>query len=137
MTADNIRVLLADDSAELLGAMRAVLRTEPGLTLVGTVRGADDLMREVETRRPDVMVVDLTMPGASPLKAVRDVTSAHPEVRAVVYSGYDDATVRIEAFNAGASAFVSKHDELAELFETVRRVARDRNVAPPSPEVAG
>jgi len=65
------------------------------------------------------------MPGREPLDAVREIARSHPEVRSVVYSGYDDQATIDCALEAGARGFVSKHAEIEVFIDAVRKVARE------------
>src|SRR5262245_60539148 len=118
-----ICVIVADDSVDLLGAIRARLQREADITVVGTLTSADDLVAAVEAQHPNVIVVDITMPGREPLDAVREISKRHPEVRTIVCSGYDDQATIQSALSAGAVGFVSKNAEVDAIVVTVRSVA--------------
>lgn len=105
---DTIRVLWVDDSSDIIRAYTKLMARTPGLEVVGTLASADDLLAESARLSPDVVVLDLTMPGKDPLSALTELVSAQPTVKTIVFSGYDDdATVR-EAADAGAWGLVPK-----------------------------
>lgn len=123
-----IRLLFVDDNHDLLEIFTLTVRQESGMELVGVLDGADRVMETVETHRPDVMLIDLTMAGKPPLDAVREAAERFPETRAIVYSGYDDPDTVDEAAQAGAWGFVSKHQDLPAVLGVVRRVAGGETV---------
>jgi two-component system NarL family response regulator len=123
-----IRLLVVDDSRDLLDVFSLTARREPDIKVVGALESADRVLELLEEPGADVVLIDLTMPGKPPLDAVREMGERFPAVRAVAFSGYDDAeTVRLAA-RAGAQGFASKHLDLAEVLEIVRRVARGETV---------
>src|SRR5262245_21822801 len=99
--------------------LRTWLESKPGMKVVSELPGADQVLSEVEAKHPDVMVIDLTMPGASPLEVIREAAKRWPEVRAVVMSGYDDDGAMNEAIEAGAWGLVSKSANLESIAETI------------------
>lgn len=115
-----LRVLIVDDSADLRGMLRAYFQRE-GMEVVGMLESADALIGAAASQRPDVALVDLTMPGRDPLEAVRELAQQRPEVRIVVCSGYDDQATIDSAIEAGASGFVSKHADIDGIVLAVRR----------------
>jgi DNA-binding NarL/FixJ family response regulator len=123
-----IRLLVVDDSRDLLDVMTLTVRREPDIEVVGTLESADGVLNLLEERGADVVLIDLTMPGKPPLDAVREVCERFPAVRTVVYSGYDDAETIRQAAGAGATGFVSKHHDLRAVLDIVRRVAGGETV---------
>jgi len=118
-----IRVLLVDDTPDVLCAMRQVLARAGDILVVGALESADSLVARTAELLPDVVVVDLGMPGLPPLDAVTQVAARHPEVRIVVYSGHDAPEDVEAALDSGADRFVSKFGSLAEIVASVRDVA--------------
>ena len=101
------RVLLADDHVEILSALRRMLL--PFCDVVGVVRDGKVLLEEIASVRPDVVVVDLNMPGLSGLEACRLIRQAAPGTRVVMLTASDDPAIRRKAQELGASAFVVKY----------------------------
>jgi DNA-binding NarL/FixJ family response regulator len=121
---DTIRVLWVDDSPDLLGAYSRLVQRTPGLEMIGTLQSADELVSESTRLSPDVVVIDLTMPGKEPLSAVSELSGKMPNIRSIVFSGYDDdATVR-SAVDAGAWGLVPKLKGglPGDVLGTIRRV---------------
>jgi DNA-binding NarL/FixJ family response regulator len=101
------RVLLADDHAEILSALRRML--QPFCEVIGMVCDGRALLEEIASRQPDVVVVDLNMPGLSGLEACRLIRQAAPGTRVVMLTASDDPAIRRKAQELGASAFVLKY----------------------------
>ncbi len=131
---DSIRVLWVDDSPDLLGAYTRLVQRTPGLEMIGTLERADDLVAESARLAPDVVVIDLTMPGKEPLSAVSELSGKLPNIRSIVFSGYDDAETVRSAANAGAWGLVPKlKDGLpGDVLGTIRRVIQGEMCFPAS-----
>src|SRR5262252_3954929 len=90
LETDDISVLVVDDSLDISELYRKLLDDAPGLRCIGTLSSADHLLREVESLQPDIVMLDLTMPGKSPLAALREIAERCPATRVIAFSGYDD-----------------------------------------------
>lgn len=119
-----IRVLCLDDNADLVEVLRLSIDSAGDMTTVACLTSADNLLSEVRRTRPDVAIVDLTMPGKPPLDAVREVAVEFPDVRTLAYSGYDDRKTTDAALEAGAWALVSKHQPIGTVLDAIRSVAQ-------------
>ncbi|HYF13437.1 MAG TPA: response regulator transcription factor [Phycisphaerales bacterium] len=119
-----IRVLCVDDNTDLAEVVCAAIGAEPDMESVGTLHSANDLRREVESRQPDVVLIDLTMPGENPLAAIADAARHCPKTRAIVMSGHDDPATIDAATDSGAWGFVSKNGDMERIFHAIRAVAR-------------
>jgi DNA-binding NarL/FixJ family response regulator len=119
-----ITVLCADDNTDIAELMQVALNRQPDMRCAGTVTDAAELPKAVAKLKPDVLVMDLRMPGINALQFVRQLQTAQPQTRVIVYSGYDDRETIDNAIEAGAWGFVSKHQDLNSLLEAVRKVAR-------------
>lgn len=127
MTATKpLRVLLADDSPDIVRVIECFIQNEPDMTVVGVLGSADGLLAAIIEAEPDVVILDLTMPGKPPLEAVREACDAHPQARALVCSGYDNPRDVESALDAGAWGFFSKHAGLEGITTMVRDVAAGR-----------
>src|SRR5438552_2900001 len=118
-----IRVLCVDDSQDLCTMFAAFIDSEPDLENVGILNSADGLPEAIKHHRPDVVLLDLTMPGRDPLEALEEASKAHPESRIVIVSGYDDAERINTAIDRGAWGFVSKHGNAKQVIQCIRKVA--------------
>jgi DNA-binding NarL/FixJ family response regulator len=118
-----LTLLLADDHRIVRQGLRAVLATQPGFRLVGEAADGHEAVRLAEELRPDVLVLDLRMPGLDGLEAVRRVVVRCPRTRVVMLSMYAEAGYVAEALRAGASAYVSKDAGVDELVRAIRAAA--------------
>jgi len=101
------RVLLVDDNVLILEAARRILR--PSCAVVGTVMSGGKLLQAVTALQPDVVVLDLSMPGCAGLDACRQIKRARPQVKVVILTAAVDAEIAAQATTLGASAYVLKH----------------------------
>jgi DNA-binding NarL/FixJ family response regulator len=117
-------VLCVDDNPDVAEVLAAAVDAEDDMRSVGVLASADALCDEIESRRPDVVLVDLTMPGRPPVEAIEEAAARFPTARAVVVSGYDDPATVDEAVTRGAWGFVSKSSGVDRMLDAVRAVAR-------------
>jgi CheY-like chemotaxis protein len=102
------RVLIADDAPAMRAALRGLLE-DHGLPIIGEAADGLQAVTMATQLQPDVVVMDVRMPGLDGLQATTRITGAHPNIRVVVYSVYDSDETRHAAHQAGAAAFVPKH----------------------------
>jgi DNA-binding NarL/FixJ family response regulator len=117
-TARRSTVLLADDYPGMTTTLTRVLR--PFFDVVGQVSDGLELFDAATRLRPDVVVLDVRMPGLNGLDACRRLKTAVPDVCVIVYTGVDDDQLRAQAFAMGASAFVPKGRPGDELVTAIR-----------------
>lgn len=123
----SLTVLLADDHQVVRQALRALLQAEPDLQVVGDVADGLQIVAAVENLRPDVLVVDLMLPGLSGLDATRDVVRRFPSTKVVVLSMYADDAYVVEALRHGASGYVLKDASAAELVAAIHAAGEGRH----------
>ena len=126
-----IRVVLVDDHAILRSGLRRVLDAEADIEVVGEAESADRAVFETISNKPDVVVMDLVMPGKSGIEGMPAVLQASSDVKVLVLSMQDDPRYVREAFAAGASGYVLKEAADAELVAAVREVASGGNYVHP------
>ena len=129
MTAESIRVLVVDDHAVVREGIRHILEGEPGFAVVGEAANAADALRLAAETHPDVVVLDVSMPGESGLRVAPRLREAAPEARVLIMSMHDNAEYVREGVRAGASGYLLKDSAAAELRLAVRAV-------PPAPAPA-
>ena len=122
--AGGIRVLLVDDHPLARRTLAEALSDEDDLTVVGECEDGSQVVEAAARLRPDVVVMDVSMPGMDGLTATRALRAAQPGARVVVLTG-EDPGIRPDAVDAGACALVPKGTRLGPLLRCLRTVAAD------------
>lgn len=125
-----IKVFWTDDSADILTLFATVVRKSKDLELVGALSSADELVAECLRLNPDVVVLDLTMPGRAPLEVAKELAEKAPDIRVLLFSGYDDPQTVQEARDSGAWGLVSKHGDTSAILTAIRRAANNEMTWP-------
>jgi DNA-binding NarL/FixJ family response regulator len=118
-----IRVLIVDDHALVRSGLRLLLEAEDDITVEDEGGNADDAVRLARLHKPDVVLLDVVMPGRSGLDATPEILDAAPGARILILSMQDDPSYVREAFASGASGYLLKEAADAELVAAVREVA--------------
>ena len=118
-----IRVVVVDDHAVVRAGLRRVLDAEPDMETVSEAPSADRAVFEVLEHKPDVVLMDVMMPGKSGIDGLPAVLQAVPETKVLVLSMQDDPRYVREAFEAGASGYVLKEAADTEVVSAIRAVA--------------
>jgi DNA-binding NarL/FixJ family response regulator len=116
----HLAILLADDHDMIRAALRSVLEAQPGMKVVAEARDGLEAVRLAGEIVPDVVVMDLRMPGLSGFDATRRIVKEVPGVKVVLVTAHTDARMVKEAMAAGASAYVVKDAAFEELGPAVR-----------------
>ncbi len=117
-----ISIVLVDDQATVRRGLRMRLTMEADIEVVGEAGSGEAALRLVRSLSPDVVLMDVEMPGMDGIDATAALRAAAPQVAVVILSLYDDARTRARAREAGAAAFVAKHQAKTTLLTTIRRV---------------
>ncbi len=118
-----IRVLIVDDHALVRSGLRLLLEAEDDVTVEDEAGNAEDAVRKARLHKPDVVLLDIVMPGGSGLDAAPAIKEAAPKSRILVLSMQDDPSYVRQAFSAGANGYLLKEAADAELVAAVREVA--------------
>jgi two-component system, NarL family, response regulator NreC len=116
-----IRLYLVDDHTIVREGLRAILQNEPDLKIVGEAGDGIGLLPKIEVTHPDVVVLDLIMPGPSGLEVTRQIQQQYPRTRVVILSMHDKPAYVAEALKNGASAYVLKGAVSRELIQAIRK----------------
>lgn len=128
-----IRVLLADDHKIILDGLRAIL--EPEFEIAGAVEDGRTLVTEAARLSPDVVVVDISMPGLNGIDAARQIKKLDERIKIVFLTMHSQVTYAASAFEACASGFVLKHSTAKELIVAIRETMQGRTYI--TPMIAG
>jgi DNA-binding NarL/FixJ family response regulator len=118
-----IRIVLADDHPMFRYGLRAVLGSDPGVELVGEAGSGDEAVALAGELRPDVVLMDLTMPGLNGVEATRRILTASPEVNVLVVTMFDDSASVLAAIRAGARGYLVKGADREEILRAVHAAA--------------
>jgi len=118
-----IRVYLVDDQASVRRGLRMRLQLEADMAVVGEAADGAAALAAVPTLNPDVMVLDYEMPGMSGVETLRALSDSQSDVCVVMLSIHDNDIVKREAAQAGAFAFVAKHEAGDRLLDAIRSAA--------------
>ena len=126
-----IRVIVAEDQAMVLGALAALLETEPDITVCGRACNGREALTAIAKQKPDVLVTDIEMPEMTGLTLAGEVRDRHPQTRVVILTTFARPGYLRRALDAGAKGYLLKDRPAAELAEAVRRVHRGLRVVDP------
>jgi DNA-binding NarL/FixJ family response regulator len=118
-----VRVLLADDHPIVRAGIRNELERQPSVQVVGEANDGREALELVRTHRPDVVFMDISMPGLNGLEATARMTQEFPQVRVIILSRHENEEYYWQALRAGASGYLLKKAAVAELGAAVERVA--------------
>jgi len=121
-----IRLVLGDDHKIVLRGLRALLEVQPDFEVIGEANDGIKVAALVERLKPDVLVLDLVMPGLGGFDVTRRVTKRLPKTRVVILSMYSSEAHVIEALRSGASAYVLKDASAEDLVTAIREAAGGR-----------
>ena len=127
-----MRVLLADDHKLVRTGMRLLLESMPGITVVGEAADGEEALRLIDQLRPDVVLMDLAMPGVSGLDALRQARQRFPATRIVVVSMHADEAYVEQALASGAAGYLLKGADKAELEHALRVAAQGQTYLSPA-----
>lgn len=127
-----IRVLVCDDHALVRSGLRRLLESEDVFDVVGEAADAEQAIAQVAELRPDVLLLDVVMPGRSGIDALADLQEASPDTRVLVLSMQDDPSYVRQAFAAGAQGYLVKEAADADLVQAIQDVASGHRYVHPS-----
>jgi DNA-binding NarL/FixJ family response regulator len=117
-----LRIVLADDHLVLQTGLVSLLRQEPDFVCAGVTQTGNKVIELVERENPDVLVIDLSMPGLPVLPLVRHLRETVPALHIIILTMHATPFAMAEAFKAGAHAFIAKEDSFSVLASSIRRV---------------
>lgn len=126
------RILLVDDHAIVRLGLMTLLNDQPDMQVVGEASTAAEAVEAVENLHPDVVLMDIRLPGEGGIEATRQVTARFPKSKVVILTSYADDEMVMHAINAGAMGYVLKQVGNEELLRAIRAAARGEALLDPS-----
>lgn len=123
---DKLTIVLADDHKVVRQGLGSLLKAEPDFNVVGEANDGLEAVRLTERLQPDVLLVDLAMPGLGGLEVIRQVNKRFPQIHIIVLSMHATEAYVLEALRNGASGYILKESSITEVVKGVREVAAGR-----------
>ncbi len=133
---DKIRVLVVDDHAIMRDGIRALLDIYDEVEIVGEASEGKEAIEKTRELLPDVIVMDIAMPGMDGLEATRRITKKNPKVKVLVLTQYDNKEYILSTIKAGAAGYVPKRAVSSELISAIRAVYKGESFLYPSAAAA-
>jgi NarL family two-component system response regulator LiaR len=127
-----IRILLADDHVMVREGTRQILEREPDLEVVAEAGDGQEAVALTERERPDVVIMDISMPIMNGIEATKDIKQVAPRTAVLVLTAYDDDEYVFAILEAGAAGYLLKNARSSEVIDAVRRVFAGESVLHPS-----
>lgn len=134
MKTEAIRIMLVDDHAVVRSGLRRMLEQKAGFEIVAEAESGEQAYHLFSESRPDVTVMDISMPGMGGMEAVRRIMSRFSSARILVFSMHDNAAFASQALKSGVKGYVTKTGASNDLMKAIQEVARGKTYL--SPEVA-
>ncbi len=131
----SIKILLADDHKIVREGVRVLLEKQPGMEVIAEAEDGRKALRLAQEKRPDVVIMDLTMPGLNGIEATRQITAIMPEVKVLVLSMHSDRRFVRSGLQAGASGFLLKDCDGEHLVRAIKAVTANQTYL--CPRVSG
>ncbi len=127
-----IRLLICEDQTLMRQGLVTILGLEPGLTVVGEAGNGAEAVAQVQALQPDVVLMDVQMPGMDGIAATRLITAAFPATRVIILTTFDYEEYVFEGVKAGALGYLLKDSPAPELVQTIERVAAGERFIQPA-----
>ena len=122
MAGVNVSVVVVDDQRPFRAAAKSVVRLTPGFVLAGEAESGEEGLTMVEQLRPDLVLMDMNLPGISGVESTRRLVANHPDLKVILLSTYTPGDLPADALDCGAAGYVNKDEFgpqlLTELWES-------------------
>lgn len=129
-----IKVSIVDDNEGIRSSLAALIRRAPTLKLLGEYADAETALKEIPAKIPDVVLMDINLPGINGVECVRQLKAALPKLQVLMLTVYEDSDSLFNSFKAGASGYLLKRTASARLLEAIHEV--NSGGAPMTPQLA-
>ncbi len=119
-----IHILIADDHGVLRAGLRALLNAEPDLEVIAEASDGNDVLRLANELRPDIVLLDISMPGPGGIEVTRQLKESLPELRVLILTAHEDESMLREAVQVGAAGYIIKRAVESELINAIHSVWR-------------
>jgi len=127
-----IDVLITDDHGVLRAGLRVLLNRESDIQVVGEAADGEQALQLCATFKPDVVLMDVSIPGDDGIETTRKLKASWPDVRVLILTVHEDSSLLQEAIRAGASGYIVKRAAESELVDAIRAVARGQTYLHPT-----
>ena len=127
-----LRIMLVDDHELVRVGLRALLAHQPGFAVVGEASSASEAVEKAIALKPDIVVMDIRLPGKSGIEACRELAAAQPQTKVIMLTSYAEDDVLFDAIAAGAAGYVLKQIGSGDLISALERVGRGESLLDPS-----
>jgi NarL family two-component system response regulator LiaR len=127
-----IKVFIVDDQDLVREGIRHILGRDKEIEIVGEAAGAREGLKEIDHLRPDIVFMDIRMPGINGIEATRLITERHPDIKVILLTNYDEEIYIVEGLKAGAKAFVLKSVTKSEMLKVTHAVYNGQAVLDPA-----
>jgi len=127
-----IRVLLADDHQTVRDGLRMIVNAEPDMEVIGEAADGHEVLERAKVLKPDVIIMDISMPGLNGLNATRKLKEVRPEIEIIALSRHNESGYVHELLKAGASGYVLKQSSSEELIRAIRAVVLQKGYLDPA-----
>lgn len=117
-----ISILVVDDHAVVRAGLRALIQSDPSMRIAGEAAGGLEAISLVEKLRPDVLVLDLSMPDMDGILVTKELHEKYPDIRILILTVHEDEALLREAMKSGASGYILKYAAEKELIEAINRI---------------
>ena len=129
---DRLRLLIADDHPVFRHGIRALLNATPDVEVVGEATSGDEAIALAETLQPDVILMDIQMPGVNGIEATRRILHTSPHIRILIVTMFEDSASVFSAMRAGARGYVLKDTEKDDVLRAIQAVGRGEAIFSPA-----
>ncbi len=119
---DKTKILIVDDHRVVIEGIKSALQEQPEFEVVGEAADGLQAVDSTKSLRPDIVIMDISMPNLSGIEATRQIKQHNPEIQIVIYTMYSDKELVVDLFKAGISAYVLKDDPLSDLTIALKAV---------------